>query len=536
MLQADIYSNCTNGTGLCFEDLGAMGAMGTAEAIEALSVVDWLFSFSWLPYQILCGFILVPWSIGVIGLVINWVTVAIPTLLFNRRKTMPLKKLPTSVWTIHGKKYDLTAFAKDHPGGPWALELGRNRDCTGLFESYHMFVDPKRLASMLKRFEIEGENPQGENPQSSPQGENALSPDGVDNETGLIFGDPFHEDVKQMLRKHFKGKSFKMKPWWAVLCISVVLGEAYSAYQFFQGSNIAMFVLPVLGWLLTCNVAHDGSHFAVSKKPWLNRLASNAALPMSFPSTCWHIQHVIQHHVYTNDESDVDLYHLLPIVRVSRATQWCTQFQLQMLSVFLVLPTAVGHLMYVVPMDLLTGQIDAITGTKRYQQCSNLEDFVVRHRKHIIFEFMIPLLWLSGCLYSFGLREGLFRAFISYGLSSYLFMTITQGAHLQEECMVGKEDLSWAKRQARTSLNFKADSTLWLFFTGGLNLQSLHHVAPAIGSSHLADVWPEYKKICQKHDVELKEVNNIGEFFCGFLAWISMLSKDDPHADSEKRK
>merc|ERR1712014_374080 len=103
----------------------------------------------------------------------------------------------------------------------------------------------------------------------------------------------------------------------------------------------------------------------------------------------------------------------------------------------------------------------------------------------------------------FGLGEGLYRLGLFYSISSFWFVGVTQGAHLQETSMVGKEDPSWAKRQARTSLNFSTDSLFWLIMTGGLNIQSLHHICPVIGSSHLIDLYPEYKKICQKHGVNL---------------------------------
>jgi Cytochrome b5-like Heme/Steroid binding domain len=45
----------------------------------------------------------------------------------------------TTIWTIHGVDFDLTDFV--HPGGSEALELGRGRDCSALFESYHPFTE-----------------------------------------------------------------------------------------------------------------------------------------------------------------------------------------------------------------------------------------------------------------------------------------------------------------------------------------------------------------------------------------------------------
>mmetsp|Transcript_12488 Transcript_12488/g.27577 ORF Transcript_12488/g.27577 Transcript_12488/m.27577 type:complete len:364 (-) Transcript_12488:1084-2175(-) len=56
-----------------------------------------------------------------------------------------------NLWTIHGKTYDLRSFIDDHPGGREALELGRGRDCTALYESYHPFTNRHRI-------EEQGEN------------------------------------------------------------------------------------------------------------------------------------------------------------------------------------------------------------------------------------------------------------------------------------------------------------------------------------------------------------------------------------------
>jgi len=50
------------------------------------------------------------------------------------------KALPSDkIWWIHGNAYDLTRFVEHHPGGKESILLGRGRDCTALFESYHIF-------------------------------------------------------------------------------------------------------------------------------------------------------------------------------------------------------------------------------------------------------------------------------------------------------------------------------------------------------------------------------------------------------------
>eukprot|EP00775_Hariotina_reticulata_P000074 gene74-222_t len=42
-------------------------------------------------------------------------------------------------WTVYrGKAYDITDFIPRHPGGEWLVNLAIGRDCTALFESYHL--------------------------------------------------------------------------------------------------------------------------------------------------------------------------------------------------------------------------------------------------------------------------------------------------------------------------------------------------------------------------------------------------------------
>jgi cytochrome b involved in lipid metabolism len=50
----------------------------------------------------------------------------------------------SNTWTVHGADYDLTSFLNQHPGGKEAVEMGRGRDCTALFESYHPFTNKHR--------------------------------------------------------------------------------------------------------------------------------------------------------------------------------------------------------------------------------------------------------------------------------------------------------------------------------------------------------------------------------------------------------
>jgi hypothetical protein len=47
-------------------------------------------------------------------------------------------------WLIHDQEYDLSDFVERHPGGKESILLGRGRDCTAMFESYHAFTNQHR--------------------------------------------------------------------------------------------------------------------------------------------------------------------------------------------------------------------------------------------------------------------------------------------------------------------------------------------------------------------------------------------------------
>jgi cytochrome b involved in lipid metabolism len=53
------------------------------------------------------------------------------------------------LWMIHGVSYDLQEFLERHPGGRESILLGRGRDCTALFESYHAFSHQQRYVTQI---------------------------------------------------------------------------------------------------------------------------------------------------------------------------------------------------------------------------------------------------------------------------------------------------------------------------------------------------------------------------------------------------
>lgn len=51
---------------------------------------------------------------------------------------MALWGMPKPFWAIDNKMYDLTEFAKTHPGGSSWINYTKGQDITALFKTHHL--------------------------------------------------------------------------------------------------------------------------------------------------------------------------------------------------------------------------------------------------------------------------------------------------------------------------------------------------------------------------------------------------------------
>jgi delta11-fatty-acid desaturase len=161
---------------------------------------------------------------------------------------------PQHTWLIDGKAYDFTNF--EHPGGPVALNLGRDRDVSQLFRSYHPFSQkPEKL---LAKYLIRDES----TPQPNPQ--------------ELFDWDresPFFNELRTEVSKVIDLKNVKTD-WaratqYAIMSVCAIV----TLPAFIGGAWWALFVCPFLVWLMSVNIMHDASHFALSYNWRINHWA-----------------------------------------------------------------------------------------------------------------------------------------------------------------------------------------------------------------------------------------------------------------------
>ncbi len=95
--------------------------------------------------------------------------------------------------------------------------LGKGRECTELFESYHAMTDKAHM--MLSKFEVHGGEPIKESLSDLFEWDNT----------------PFYDTLKRRLREHFKGKSYKATPMkWAEITV-FLLANVYVTKAWWDG-------------------------------------------------------------------------------------------------------------------------------------------------------------------------------------------------------------------------------------------------------------------------------------------------------------
>lgn len=388
---------------------------------------------------------------------------------------------PLVEWTLYGSKLDLTHFKKTHPGGDLALILGAGRDCTELFEQYHLRPPTKTLLKW-------GVTP-------PPR-------------------DAFHADLLAAAAALPNTKATTWHIFVSTLTAAITLA-AWVGWA--HGSYVALFIVPVANWLLSVNVAHDAAHFAFSTSPLLNELLALLSCPLLFNTSHWYLQHNVSHHIYTNEPGkDLDLSHFMPFARLHAGTKWKPAFARNVAWV------AFGFSFAALAESMF---FPFFTKYKR-KQLGEVKYVNARTRIGSAVQMSISLAVILLPYFWFSLPKAILFATVPFAITSFLFMSISQISHVQEVAQgaTTKEE-HWTRRQVKSSLDYSQDSHLVSYLTGGLNSQGLHHLLPFLSSSRFVDFYPTYRRICKKHDIQIHESKSFFHSYYSFWMHVGALSE-----------
>ncbi|KAL2635760.1 hypothetical protein R1flu_007239 [Riccia fluitans] len=408
------------------------------------------------------------------------------------------------VTKIHDKWYDLTNFEDFHPGGPVALGLAYGRDATVMFESHHPFTDRRVLDAILQKYELDEA--------ASQRLQTLEEQHGIPDHT-FVWKSDFGDALKFHVREYFQAESKRRnvslieatkatpEKWMEV----IVLGFFYasSLVSLIRGEWSALLTVPLSAWLSSVNTFHDAAHFALHKNWKINHIVSYAYPFISSPFA-WYHQHNIGHHSYTNvGHRDPDLVHYSWLKREHTSVPWRpVHGKLQRQAWFLTTWWSLAVGVALASMNDLWMLIYGVYNDSVPMKVISRRR-MLRHVTGRVLTMCLIYTWPFFVFDSW--NRILAFANIPMLVYSFLFMMNTQINHLTPET-AHESDEDWYKHQVVTAQDFGVSNRFCYLMSGGLNYQIMHHLFPTVNHCHLVKLQPIVARLCEKHDVEYKQV------------------------------
>ncbi|KAK6165233.1 hypothetical protein SNE40_022196 [Patella caerulea] len=374
---------------------------------------------------------------------------------------------PDDKWLqIDGKVYDITTWAKRHPGGAKIISHFSGQDATDAWVAFH---DDKKLVSKYLTPLLIGEV---KNPV----------------ETEL------DKDYRQLREKVESMGMFRVNPWFYLAqFISIISFEILSVWIFwYYGVNWKTFVLSGAfmataqaqwGW-----TQHDYGHLSVFKSRRVNHWFHHFTIGImkGASSHWWNFRH-FQHHAKPNiikKDPDVQMAYLF-LMGDKMPVEWGKKkrgnmpYQLQHQYFFLIGPPLL------LPLYFHFENIYFII--KRRDWWDLLWTMVFFYRIHLMFT------WLLGGWLTFGYY--MFARF----LESHWFVWVTQMSHIPNE-IDRDQNKDWFNMQLASTSNVEA-GLFNNWFTGHLNFQIEHHLFPTMPRHNYEAVQPLVKSLAKKHGI-----------------------------------
>lgn len=419
-----------------------------------------------------------------------------PALNLKKERTSFTQEELSKLWVLHGQVYDFTDFVKYHPAGSRAILLGRGRDCTVLFESYHTILPSDAL---LEKYRVSAPNAKLEESRSAKL---------------FSFEEGgFYRTLKQRTREYFKTNNLTTKATTMeiIYFVATILSIYFCTWAaFVQGSLIAAVLHGVGRAICIIQPTHATSHYAMFRSVWLNQWAYRISMALSGSSPAqWTTKHIINHHVETNlcPTDDDTMY---PIKRILHEFPRLFFHKYQHIYIWLVYPytTILWHFSNLAKLAIGAARGQMYEGIAKVSQETS-GDWVETAMTLFFFTFfrlLLPFLCLP-----FTTAAAVFL--LSEWTCSTWFALQFAVSHEVDECVEHEKSVldtlkaneakgivnqgglvDWGAHQVRASHNYSADSLLSLHFSGGLNLQIEHHLFPSIHYTH----YPALSKIVQQ--------------------------------------
>jgi len=444
-------------------------------------------------------------------------------------------------FAVRGVVYNVTDWIDRHPGGADVLVLNAGRDATTLFECYHPFGKSHEL---LRKYAV-ATLIDTELPTFPPMSR-------------------FYLTLKRRVYDHLASKGLSTKS--APLTVAVGFAYVFGLFASYAAGIMALehastlaglaaaslqalgvLLILVAGWCsaMVCLVpTHEGSHVALTHRPWMWRLLGAT---LDFSNGCslysWLHQHFLGHHPYTNlGDVDPDVHTNEPDVRRIKASQTeSTRYRWQ----YLYVPVLYGLLAAKFRINDLQMYFSLHSnGRIRMNDPEPFHVALFYFGKVWLFfyRFVLPPLLLG--LQS--VPRVVFAALLLDLVASYYLSIAFQVNHVVSNAQwpvvrpapaddaplppnatdtdfsalstaaadtadaptlpsvrtrSAYVDMDWAVMQIVTTIDYAHGSWWTTKLTGALNHQAVHHLLPEISQAHYMEIAPVVRQTCAEFNV-----------------------------------
>jgi linoleoyl-CoA desaturase len=327
-------------------------------------------------------------------------------------------------------------------------------------------------------------------------------------------GTAFYKELIEEVDKYFKTNSiertgnntmiFKIILYFTLdILFYYLMINAGTAVEFY-----GFYLLMGLSVLLTAfNVSHDASHGVAVKSKRINDLLFQISFNLQGNNAyVWGKNHTESHHLYTNIEgSDIDVLNN-PLVRMTRNQKHRSIHRWQHLYVpFLYFFYSLNWFFFreTLMMFGVTSRTIQVTMPK-----SEIAKLIFFKLLYIGFMIMIPAVVLP-----FSYATVISAFFLNHFLVSVIFTAVLGVSHLSDKVIHpvpdenGLINMSWAKLQLKTSIDYSVDSAFCNWTLGGFNAHAVHHLLPSVCHVHYRVLIPVFRELCKKHGLNYMEMS-----------------------------
>lgn len=411
-------------------------------------------------------------------------------------KSLEISELNDETIQVDDKIYSVTALAESHPGGQIFVKSFAGRDATETFLSYHRrkFPHSKMINAKV------GSAPKQKNEQA----------DDEYLELCLI--------LDQILPR---SKSFAPLSYYSKVLFLLSSSFAIEFYMHWTASY-EWYTCALLGWLMALiglNIQHDANHGAVSRAPIVNRILGCSQNWIGGSAIRWIHQHVVQHHVCTNDVHDDPDISGNPLLRLNPLKPLMSYQCVQHIYMFLL----IAIFGYVVTLSSLVDVVKGVMYTPMSKYLRPNRVFETFTSSFFIARwFLLPLYQKP----SFNTFLNIAPMFSVAGFYLAFFFIISHnfvGVQMFDKSNA-KTSQSFLRRQVASSSN--VGGRFLCFLNGGLNYQIEHHLFPRIHHSHYPTIAPVVREFCLKKNIPYVHFGSLGENMASCLEHLRALGTE----------